>query len=314
MGNGRCLIEAHLANEIHAGGESASTVKVHPALATVDVPAQTSAAARPGNEQRRRARHVGAGRAHRHGTDRGAGRPAAHEPGLRKVRQAVRELHFGRPESADRNLYEQLQKAAGEHTARMQLTGTHHRLAERGSARTGTVTARPGCSATRRPGRGHRGPDRRRRPALPAQRPARRALRRGRQAAEVDVEHRAGARSGLDVPDRRTRPGGAAHARPGHVRDAQAVGVRRPRRRHQRRRGGRHAARGLLPPEHRRSRADREGTPRVQRHGAARGQARARAAEEIDHPRGARPECRRHRPDRAAAAGRDPDGNRSSTS
>ena len=89
-----------MANEIHAGGESASTVKVHPALATVDVPAQT-------------VRQLDQAMSNADASGRARARTA------RKVRQAVREL---------------LQKAVGEHTARMQLTGTHHRLAERAEA------------------------------------------------------------------------------------------------------------------------------------------------------------------------------------
>ena len=106
-------------------------MKVYPALAAVDVPAQTvrrldeamsNADARGIWEQ---VGHVATALVAVLGV-----RPRTSQD-CEKFRQAVRELHFGRLESPDRNLYEQLQKAVGEHSARMQFTGTHHRVAER---------------------------------------------------------------------------------------------------------------------------------------------------------------------------------------
>ena len=125
------------------------------------------------------------------------------------------------------------------------------------------------------PGRGHRGPHRRRRAPLPAERPAGRTIRRHSEATAVNLHRRADPRQRRKVPGGRPCASGAAHARPRHVRDAQAVGVRHPRRQHQARRGRRHAAPGLLPPEHRRRGGDRARARRVQRDRAARGQARS---------------------------------------
>ena len=134
-GNGRCLIEAVLSKKIRAGGEETLIVKVHPALAAVDAPAQT-------------VRQLD--RAMSNADARGLWEQVGHIAtaliavlGVRprtsgdseKVREAVRELHFGRLAVADSRLYERLQEAVHKHTSRMQFVGSHHRLAGRtGSA------------------------------------------------------------------------------------------------------------------------------------------------------------------------------------
>ena len=134
-GNGRCLIEAVLSKKIRAGGEETLIVKVHPALAAVDAPAQTvrqldramsNADARGMWEQ---VGHIATALIAVLGV-----RPRT-SGDCEKVREAVRELYFGRLAVADSRLYERLQEAVQKHTSEMQFVGSHHRLAGRtGSA------------------------------------------------------------------------------------------------------------------------------------------------------------------------------------